>query len=259
MDTASTVFVLISAALVLLMTPGLAFFYGGLGRRKNVINTMMMVVVPIAISVIMWFLAGYSLSFSGNGNFIGDFRHILFNGVSETGSTKGYGISDMTFSAFQMMFSIITIGIITGSITGRIKFTPFLIFIPVWLILVYYPMAHMVWGGGLLAKMGALDFAGGDVVHISSGIAGLVLSIVVGQRREYRRMEYRPHNVPFVLLGTGILAFGWLGFNSGSALAVNSVAIHAFMATMLSSASAMLSWMFIEKVKDGKPSLVGKD
>ena len=257
MDTASTVFVLISAALVLLMTPGLAFFYGGLGRRKNVINTMMMVVVPIAISVIMWFLAGYSLSFSGNGNFIGDFRHILFNGVSETGSTKGYGISDMTFSAFQMMFSIITIGIITGSITGRIKFTPFLIFIPVWLILVYYPMAHMVWGGGLLAKMGALDFAGGDVVHISSGIAGLVLSIVVGQRREYRRMEYRPHNVPFVLLGTGILAFGWLGFNSGSALAVNSVAIHAFMATMLSSASAMLSWMFIEKVKDGKPSLVG--
>ena len=257
MDTASTAFVLISAALVLLMTPGLAFFYGGLGRRKNVINTMMMVVVPIAISVVMWFLAGYSLSFSGNGKFIGSFNHILFIGVSETGSTKGYGISDMTFAGFQMMFSIITIGIITGSITGRIKFTPFLIFIPVWLILVYYALAHMVWGGGLLAKMGALDFAGGDVVQISSGITGLVLSIVVGQRREYKRMEYRPHNVPFVLLGTGILAFGWIGFNAGSALAVNGVAVHAFMTTMLSSASAMLSWMIIEKIQDGKPSLVG--
>ena len=144
---------------------------------------MMMVVVPIAISVIMWFLMGYSLSFSGTGKFIGDFRNILFNGVSETSSTKGYDISDMTFAGFQMMFSIITIGILTGSVTGRIKFTPFLIFTPIWLILVYYPLAHMVWGGGWLAKMGALDFAGGNVVHISSGIAGLVLSLVVGQRR----------------------------------------------------------------------------
>ncbi len=257
MDTASTAFVLISAALVLLMTPGLAFFYGGLGRRKNVINTMMMVVVPIAISVIMWFLIGYSLSFSGTGKFIGDFRNILFNGVSETSSTKGYDISDMTFAGFQMMFSIITIGILTGSVTGRIKFTPFLIFTPIWLILVYYPLAHMVWGGGWLAKMGALDFAGGNVVHISSGIAGLVLSLVVGQRREYKRMEYRPHNVPFVLLGTGILLFGWLGFNAGSALSVNNVAVHAFMTTMLSSASAMFSWIIVEKIRDGKPSLVG--
>lgn len=257
MDTASVVFILFSSALVLFMTPGLAFFYGGLGRRKNVINTMMMVILPIAIAVVMWFLVGYSLAFSGNGKFIGNFGNVLFRGVSETTSTKGYKIPDAAFALFQMMFSIITVSIVTGAVTGRIKFAPFLVFAPIWLIFVYYPLAHMVWGGGLLAKMGALDFAGGDVVHISSGVSGLVLATIIGKRREFTRTEYRPHNVPFVLLGTGILAFGWLGFNAGSALEANSTAIHAFITTMLSLAAATCSWVIIEKLSNGTPTLVG--
>ena len=257
MDTANIVFVLFSSALVFLMTLGLAFFYGGLGRRKNVINTMMMVVIPIAIAIVMWFLAGYSLAFSGSGKFVGNFGNILFHGVSETASTKGYKIPDAVFAVFQMMFSIITVSIATGAVTGRIKFAPLLIFSPIWLIFVYYPLAHMVWGGGLLARMGALDFAGGDVVHVSSGVSGLVLAMIIGKRREFTRTEYRPHNVPFVLLGTGILAFGWLGFNTGSALEVNSTAIHAFITTMLSLASAMCSWVIIEKLNNGTSTLVG--
>lgn len=257
MDTGSTTFILISAAFVFLMTPGLAFFYGGLGQRKNVINTMLMSVIPIAISVVLWCLFGYSLAFSGKGNFIGNFHFALFNNVSETVSSLGYKISDMTFSIFQMMFSIITLGILTGSIIGRMKFRPLLIFMVFWLIFVYYPLAHMVWGGGLLAKIGALDFAGGDVVHISSGVSGLVLALVIGKRRDYIRIEHRPHNVPFVLLGTGLLAFGWLGFNAGSSLVVNHVTIHAFMTTMLSGASGMLSWVLIEKFHSTKVSLVG--
>ena len=257
MDTGSTTFILISAAFVFLMTPGLAFFYGGLGQRKNVINTMLMSVIPIAISVVLWCLFGYSLAFSGKVNFIGNFHFALFNNVSETASSLGYKISDMTFSIFQMMFSIITLGILTGSIIGRMKFRPLLIFMVFWLIFVYYPLAHMVWGGGLLAKMGVLDFAGGDVVHISSGVSGLVLALVIGKRRDYIRIEHRPHNVPFVLLGTGLLAFGWLGFNAGSSLVVNHVTIHAFMTTMLSGASGMLSWVLIEKFHSTKVSLVG--
>ena len=257
MDTGSTAFILISAAFVFLMTPGLAFFYGGLGQRKNVINTMLMSVIPIAISVVLWCLFGYSLAFSGKGNFIGNFHFALFNNVSESVSSLGYKISDMTFSIFQMMFSIITLGILTGSIIGRMKFRPLLIFMVFWLIFVYYPLAHMVWGGGLLAKIGALDFAGGDVVHISSGVSGLVLALVIGKRRDYIRIEHRPHNVPFVLLGTGLLAFGWLGFNAGSSLVVNHVTIHAFMTTMLSGASGMLSWVLIEKFHSTKVSLVG--
>ncbi len=186
MDTANIVFVLFSSALVFLMTLGLAFFYGGLGRRKNVINTMMMVVIPIAIAIVMWFLAGYSLGFSGSGKFVGNFGNILFHGVSETASTKGYKISDAVFAVFQMMFSIITVSIATGAVTGRIKFAPLLIFSPIWLIFVYYPLAHMVWGGGLLARMGALDFAGGDVVHVSSGVSGLVLAMIIGKRENLR-------------------------------------------------------------------------
>ena len=257
MDTANIVFVLFSSALVFLMTLGLAFFYGGLGRRKNVINTMMMVVIPIAIAIVMWFLAGYFLAFSGSGKFVGNFGNILFHGVSETASTKGYKIPDAVFAVFQMMFSIITVSIATGAVTGRIKFAPLLIFSPIWLIFIYYPLAHMVWGGGLLARMGALDFAGGDVVHVSSGVSGLVLAMIIGKRREFTRTGYRLHNVPFVLLGTGILAFGWLGFNTGSALEVNSTAIHAFITTMLSLASAMCSWIIIEKLNNGTSTLVG--
>lgn len=257
MNSGSIGFIIICSALVFLMTPGLAFFYGGLERRKNVINTMMMAIIPLAIASVMWLLVGYSLSFGGNGKLIGDFSHILFNGVKETSSTRGLEIPDSLFAGFQMMFSIITVGILTGSVAGRMRFTPLVIFIIFWLLLVYYPFAHMVWDEGLLAQWGTIDFAGGDVVHITSGVSGLVLALVVGKRRDYHRLDYRPHNVPFVLLGAGLLWFGWFGFNAGSSLAADGLAIHALLTTHLSAASAMASWLLIEKYVTGKPSLIG--
>ena len=257
MDTGNTAFILLAAAMVFLMTPGLAFFYGGLGRRKNVINTMMMVVTPIAIAGTLWVICGYSLSFSGEGKWLGNLQHLFLDNVSFSNSSAGRSISDLTFSAFQMMFSIITIAILTGSVAGRMRFTPMMIFMAGWLLLVYYPLAHMVWGGGLLYRWGALDFAGGDVVHISSGVAGLVLALMVGKRRDYHQLDYRPHNIPFVLLGTGLLAFGWFGFNAGSALAADGVAVHAFMTTILSGAMGMFSWILLESSLVGRPSLVG--
>lgn len=257
MDTGSVAFMLLATAMVFFMTPGLAFFYGGLGRRKNVISTMMMSVVPIGIAILMWILVGYSLSFSGQDPLIGDFGALLMQGVSESSSSKGYEIPDLLFAVYQMMFSIITVGIATGSIVGRMRFSPLVIWISLWLLLVYYPLAHMVWGGGLLAQMGALDFAGGNVVHISSGVAGLVMALMVGKRVDHDRIAYRPHNVPFVMLGTAILSFGWIGFNAGSALGANASAIHALATTLVSAAAGLLSWLVIEKMVGSKPSLVG--
>lgn len=257
MDTDSVAFMLLATAMVFFMTPGLAFFYGGLGRRKNVISTMMMSVVPIGIAILMWILVGYSLSFSGQDPLIGDFGALLMQGVSESSSSKGYEIPDLLFAVYQMMFSIITVGIATGSIVGRMRFSPLVIWISLWLLLVYYPLAHMVWGGGLLAQMGALDFAGGNVVHISSGVAGLVMALMVGKRVDHDRIAYRPHNVPFVMLGTAILSFGWIGFNAGSALGANASAIHALATTLVSAAAGLLSWLVIEKMVGSKPSLVG--
>ncbi len=257
MDTGSIAFMIICSGLVFFMTPGLAFFYGGLGRRKNVINTMMMCVIPIAIATIVWIVAGYSLAFGADGTFFGDFSHLFLNGVSETASTKDLVIPDALFAAFQMMFPIITVAILTGAAGGRMRFTPLIIFIVFWLFLVYVPFAHMVWGGGLLAQWGTIDFAGGDVVHITSGVSGLVLAIVLGKRRDYDRLDYRPHNVPFVLLGAGILWLGWFGFNAGSALAADGLAVHALITTHVSAAAAMFSWLMIEKFLTGKFSLVG--
>lgn len=218
---------------------------------------MMMSVVPIGIAILMWILVGYSLSFSGQDPLIGDFGALLMQGVSESSSTKGYEIPDLLFAVYQMMFSIITVGIATGSIVGRMRFSPLVIWISLWLLLVYYPLAHMVWGGGLLAQMGALDFAGGNVVHISSGVAGLVMALMVGKRVDHDRIAYRPHNVPFVMLGTAILSFGWIGFNAGSALGANASAIHALATTLVSAAAGLLSWLVIEKMVGSKPSLVG--
>ena len=256
-EGSSIAFIVICTGLVFLMTPALAFFYGGLERRKNVISTMMMSVVSLAIATMMWFAVGYSLSFSGDGNIIGDLGHAFFQGVSDSESTRGLTIPDSLFSVFQMMFSIITVGILTGSVVGRMRFKPLLIFIVGWLLLVYYPFAHMVWDEGLLAQWGTIDFAGGDVVHITSGVSGLVLALVVGKRRDFNRLEYRPHNVPFVLLGAGLLWFGWFGFNAGSALAADGLAVHALVTTHLSAAAAMFSWILLEYLKNGKPSLVG--
>ncbi|WP_332401003.1 ammonium transporter [Lactococcus laudensis] len=258
MNSGSIAFIIICAALVFLMTPALAFFYGGLEWRKNVINTILMAVIPLGIASILWVVIGYSLSFSGDGTWIGNLSHVFFNGVSSSDNTlHGLEIPDGLFGGFQMMFSIITVAILTGSVVGRMRFTPLVIFMAFWLVIVYFPLAHMVWGGGFLAKIHSIDFAGGNVVHISSGVSALVLALVLGRRRDYARLEYRPHNIPFVLLGAGLLWFGWFGFNAGSALAANGLAVHALMTTNTAAAAAMLSWVLVEKITIGKPTLVG--
>lgn len=254
MNTGNIAFILICSGMVFLMTPALAFFYGGLERRKNILNTMMMVICTMGLASVLWVALGYTLSFSGTGSFIGNLDKAFFNHVS---MTEGEGIPEGLFAAFQMMFALITTAIITGSVVGRMRFSAIFLFIGFWLVLVYFPMAHMVWGGGFLDAIGSIDFAGGNVVHISSGISGLVLAIVVGKRREFHQTEYRPHNIPFVVLGAGLLWFGWFGFNAGSALAADGLAIHALMTTNTAAASAMLSWMLIEKIVLGKPTVVG--
>ena len=254
METGNIAFILICSGLVFLMTPALAFFYGGLERRKNILNTMMMVICTLGLASILWIAIGYSLSFSGDHLLVGNLDKVFFNHVS---MTKGDGIPEGLFAAFQMMFALIATAIITGSVVGRMKFSAIFLFIAAWIILVYAPLAHMVWGKGLLDAIGSIDFAGGNVVHISSGISGLVLAYVVGKRREYAQIEYHPHNIPFVVLGAGLLWFGWFGFNAGSALAADGLAIHALLTTNTVAASAMLSWMLIEKLVIGKPTVVG--
>lgn len=259
MNSGDTGFMLICAALVFFMTPGLAFFYGGLVRRKNVVNTMMAIVMIMGLSVVMWALLGYSLAFGGNhGGIIGDFRWFGLEGVGWDIGPYSDSIPNLVFCAFQMMFAIITPALITGSVVGRMKFKALFIFVAIWSVIVYYPLAHMVWGqGGLLAELGSVDFAGGDVVHISSGITALVLAIILGKRKGYERATYRIHNIPFVVLGATILWFGWFGFNAGSALKADELAAHAFMTSAIASASALLSWMFLDVINDKKTTLVG--
>lgn len=259
MNTGDIGFMLICTALVFFMTPGLSLFYGGLVCRKNVINTMMSSIAIIGLTVIMWIVCGYSLSFSGdNGGIIGDFNWLFFNGVGMDAGPYSATIPNYVFAAFQMMFAVITPALITGAIAGRMKFKALFFFIALWSLIVYYPLAHMVWGqGGFLAKLGAVDFAGGNVVHISSGISALVLCIFLGKRKDYEHASYRVHNIPMVALGACILLFGWFGFNAGSALSANGLAAHAFVTTIASSAAAMLTWMLIEVKFNGKPTLVG--
>lgn len=259
MNSGDTGFILICSALVFFMTPGLAFFYGGLVRRKNVVNTMMAIVMIMGLATVMWALFGYSLAFGGNhGGIIGDFRWFGLEGIGWNVGPYADSIPNLVFCAFQMMFAIITPALITGVVVGRMRFKALFIFIALWSLVIYYPLAHMVWGqGGLLAELGSVDFAGGDVVHISSGVTALVLAIVLGRRKGYERMTYRIHNIPFVVLGATILWFGWFGFNAGSALKADGLAAHAFMTSAISSAAALLSWMFIDMVNDKKTTLVG--
>ncbi len=258
MDTGSIGFILFSAAFVFLMTPALAFFYGGLARRKNVLNTMMACLYVCGIGIIMWILFGYSLSFGNDhGGVIGGFDFLGFQNVSMIDSTKELSVPDGCFALFQMMFAIITPALFTGSVVGRMKFKSLILFTTLWSLVVYYPLAHMVWGGGFLAAIGSVDFAGGNVVHISSGVTGLTLALLLGNRREYHRASYAPHNVPYVILGAALLWFGWFGFNAGSALAADGLAVHAFATTAISSASALISWMIIDTVMTGKPTVVG--
>ena len=259
MDTGNTGFMMICTALVFIMTPGLAFFYGGLVRRKNVCSTMMACVAIMGLSVVMWTLFGYSLAFGGNhGGIIGDFRWTALNGVGWEAGPYSDTIPHLVFAAFQMMFAMITPALITGAVVGRMKFKALFAFIALWSVIVYYPMAHMVWGeGGFLASIGSVDFAGGNVVHISSGVSALVLAIYLGRRKGYEQTSYRIHNIPFVALGASLLWFGWYGFNAGSALAADGLAAHAFMTTSISAAAALLAWMLIDTAKNGKPTLVG--
>ena len=267
-DTGSTAFMLACAMLVLLMTPGLAFFYGGLSRRKNVVNTMIMVFSAIGIVAITWTICGWSLAYGGDGSspFFGGFDQLGFlGGVTDMLAEAETVPEDTTYPTiinfiFQMAFCMITTAIITGSLAGRMKFGAVCTFVAVWTIVVYPPLAHMVWGGdGSLIgdTIGALDFAGGDVVHISSGLTGLILCLMLGKRKGFGMMSYRPHNVPFVALGATLLWFGWFGFNAGSEFVADGVAGLALINTVVASGAALVSWMIVERVKVGKPTLVG--
>ena len=257
---ANTAFIIMCTAFVFLMTPGLAMFYAGMERRKNVLNTMMSCFFICGVGSLLWVTAGYSLSFgSDHAGIIGDFSKLFFRGVgTEPNALYSDSIPESLFAAFQMMFAIITPALICGSLVGRMRFSALVVFIIAWSFLVYYPLTHMVWGeGGFLRSMGSVDFAGGNVVHISSGVSGLVASIILGKRREYGIVSYKPHNIPYVLLGAGLLWFGWFGFNGGSALAADGLAVHAVVTTNTSAAAALVSWMLLEKLIHGKATALG--
>ncbi len=254
-DPGNVAWMLTASALVLLMTPGLAFFYGGLVRGKNVISTMMYSYVAMGVVSVLWVLWGYSLAFGPGGDFIGNFDYIGFRDVSTEGVDGG--ISPMLFAIFQMMFAIITPALITGAFAERFKFTTYIVFLFVWVTLIYVPVTHWVWApDGWIAGIGALDFAGGIVVHASAGIAAIVVAKMIGSRRQVER-GVEPHNVPFVLLGTGLLWFGWFGFNAGSGLLADNVAVMAFLVTNTSAAIAGLVWMVLEFQSTGRTSAVG--
>jgi Amt family ammonium transporter len=256
-DTGDTAFVLICAALVLLMTPGLALFYGGMARRKNVLGTFMQSFIAMGIITVLWVVAGYSIAFSGGGDFMGDFNWIMLNGVDDKPVAPST-IPHQLFMVFQMMFAIITPALISGAFAERMRFAPYLVFISLWSLLVYAPLAHWVWAStGWLFKLPALDFAGGTVVHISSGVTALVACIMIGKRRNYPSEEMRPHNLTMTLLGTGLLWFGWFGFNAGSALAANGLAAYAFVNTHVAAGTAMLAWVIVEWALRGKPTALG--
>ncbi|UOF92787.1 ammonium transporter [Fodinisporobacter ferrooxydans] len=260
MDTGDTAWLLVSSALVMLMTPGLAFFYGGLVRKKNVITTMLQVCAVILIVSVQWVLFGYSLSFGPDfHHVIGGLQWSMLKGVGETPDADyAPTIPHLVFSIYQMMFAIITPALIVGGLAERVKFSSFLVFITLWATVIYDPLAHWVWGAnGWLHNLGVLDFAGGTVVHISSGVAGLVAAIYLGKRAEHGTKSIRAHNVPFVLLGTALLWFGWFGFNAGSALGANALSASAFITTNTATAASAIGWMLIEKLRTGHVTLGG--
>jgi ammonium transporter, Amt family len=253
-NQADTAWMLVATALVLLMTPALAFFYGGLVRSKNALNTMMMSFVALGFVGILWAILGYSLAFSTGGAWVGDLSRVFLRGV---GLEPQGTIPHVLFMAYQATFCIITAALISGSIVERMRFSSYVAFISLWAVLVYSPIAHWVWGGGWLAKWGALDFAGGTVVHVNAAIAALVAAIVVGKRLEYPSSSLLPHSVPLTLLGAGLLWFGWFGFNAGSALAASPIAGLAFVTTFLAPAATLLVWTFLDGLRSRKPTAVG--
>ena len=259
-DTGDTGFILMSTALVFLMTPGLALFYGGMVRKKNVLSTVMHSFIILAIASVLWVVVGFSMAFGpDHAGLIGGVDWLGLTGVGmEPNPDYSATIPFLVFMAFQMMFAIITPALISGSIAERMRFPAFLGFITLWLLAVYFPLAHWVWGvGGFLRNMGALDFAGGTVVHISSGVSGLVAALVLGKRKGHGKEPMAPHQIPMTVLGAGILWFGWFGFNAGSALGANGLAGMALVTTNTSAAAAALSWMAAEWIHRGKPTVLG--
>jgi Amt family ammonium transporter len=260
-SSGDTAWVLTASALVLLMTPGLAFFYGGLVRKKNIVSTIMYSFVSIGLVGIVWVLWGYSLAFGhdvGGWNLIGDLQWFGLNGVSaDEAGPYSDTIPHQAFMIFQAMFAIITPALITGAFAERMKFSALCIFIVLWVTIVYAPLAHWVWGGGWLGELGALDFAGGTVVHISAGAGALVAALIIGRRIGFPEQPMGPANVPMVVLGAALLWFGWFGFNAGSSLAADGVATNAFVVTNTAAAAAMMSWLFMSWLIDKKPSAVG--
>jgi Amt family ammonium transporter len=254
MNQADTAWMLVATALVLLMTPALAFFYGGLVRSKNALNTMMMSFISLGFVAVLWALVGYSLAFSTGNDWLGDASNLFLAGVGL--EAKG-SIPHALFMAYQGTFCIITAALISGAIVERMKFPAYIVFISLWALVVYSPIAHWVWGGGWLAKMGALDFAGGTVVHVNAAVAALVAVIVIGKRQDYPSSSLIPHSVPLVLLGAGMLWFGWFGFNAGSALAASPIAGLAFVTTMLAPAATLTVWTILDFVRLGKATAVG--
>jgi Amt family ammonium transporter len=254
MNNCDIAWMLVATALVLLMTPALGFFYGGLVRSKNALNTMMMSVSALGFVGIAWALVGYSIAFGNGSAWAGDFSHALLSGV---GLEPQGSIPHVLFFSYQGTFAIITAALISGAIVERMRFGPYLAFLFLWSIAVYAPVAHWVWGGGWLAKLGALDFAGGTVVHVNAAAAALVAAIVLKPRKDYARQAILPHNVPFTLLGAGLLWFGWFGFNAGSALAANSIAALAFTNTMLAPIATLAVWTLLDLKRSGKATAVG--
>ena len=256
-DTGNTAWVLIAAAMVFFMTPGLALFYGGMARSKNVLSTIMQSFFLIGVISVEFMLIGYTLIFGDDVHgIIGSLHKIGLMGT-ENSIMEGANIPEMAFIAFQCMFAIITPAIMSGSITGRMRFAPFVVFAIIWSILIYNPMAHWVWGGGFLANLGALDFAGGLVIHVLSGVSGLVLCLLLGRRRGYGRMPMLPHHLPMTVLGGAMLWFGWFGFNAGSALGAGPLAANAVLTTQMSAAIGIVGWVLVERYHRGKPTVLG--
>lgn len=256
-DTGNTAWLLISSAMVFFMTPGLALFYGGMARSKNVLGTIMQSFFLIGMISVEFFLVGYTLIFGDDiGSVIGGFNKLGLIGISGN-VMDGMGVPEGAFVIFQCMFAVITPAIMSGSVTGRMRFAPFVAVAVLWSIFVYNPMAHWVWGGGFLAHLGALDFAGGLVIHVLSGVSGLVLCLLLGRRRGYGRMPMLPHHLPLTVLGAAILWFGWFGFNAGSALGAGALAANVFLTTQMSAAIGIIGWVVAERIHKGKPTVLG--
>jgi Amt family ammonium transporter len=258
MDTGDTAFMMIATALVMLMTPGLALFYGGLVRSRNVLATIMQSFICLGLVSLIWVVYGYSMAFGPDvGGIVGNLDWMFLKGVGTKPGPYASTIPDLLFCAFQLMFAIITPALITGAFAERMKFSAFLLFTFLWATFVYFPVCHWVWGGGWIGEMGALDFAGGTVIHINSGVAALAAAIIIGKRKGWGREAFHPHNLPMTILGAGLLWFGWFGFNAGSALSAGETAVLAFFTTQVATGAATMSWVVAEWIFQKKPTTLG--